>query len=74
MLGADLLANIIIVQFFLTVLNAIGGSWSFGVFAILAVLAWFFVWRLAPETKGRELEEIQGYWANCGHLPGKGSR
>jgi SP family galactose:H+ symporter-like MFS transporter len=74
MLGADLLANIIIVQFFLTVLNAIGGSWSFGVFAILAVLAWFFVWRLAPETKGRELEEIQGYWANGGHWPGKGSR
>ena len=73
MLGADLLANIIIVQFFLTVLNAIGGSWSFGVFAILAVLAWFFVWRLAPETKGRELEEIQGYWANGGHWPGKGS-
>lgn len=74
MLGADLLANIIIVQFFLTVLSAIGGSWSFGVFAILAVLAWFFVWRLAPETKGRELEEIQGYWANGGHWPGKGSR
>ncbi len=74
MLGADLLANIIIVQFFLTVLKAIGGSWSFGVFAILAVLAWFFVWRLAPETKGRELEEIQGYWANGGHWPGKGSR
>ena len=74
MLGADLLANIIIVQFFLTVLNAIGGSWSFGVFAILAVLAWFFVWRMAPETKGRELEEIQGYWANGGHWPGKGSR
>ena len=73
MLGADLLANIIIVQFFLTVLKAIGGSWSFGVFAILAVLAWFFVWRLAPETKGRELEEIQGYWANGGHWPGKGS-
>lgn len=77
MLGSDLLANIIIVQFFLTVLNTIGGAWSFGIFAILAVLAWIFVWRLAPETKGRELEEIQGYWENGGRWPApeeKGSR
>lgn len=73
MLGSDLLANIIIVQFFLTVLGTIGGAWSFGIFAILAVLAWVFVWRLAPETKGRELEEIQGYWENGGRWPGKGS-
>ena len=73
MLGSDLLANIIIVQFFLTVLGTIGGAWSFGIFAILAVLAWIFVWRLAPETKGRELEEIQAYWENGGRWPGKGS-
>ena len=69
MLGSDLLANIIIVQFFLTVLNTVGGAWSFGIFAILAVLAWIFVWRLAPETKGRELESIQEYWENGGHWP-----
>lgn len=69
MLGSDLLANVIIVQFFLTVLTTIGGAWSFGLFAILAVLAWIFVWRLAPETKGRELESIQGYWENGGRWP-----
>jgi MFS family permease len=69
MLGSDLLANIIIVQFFLTVLTTVGGAWSFGIFAILAVLAWIFVWRLAPETKGRELESIQEYWENGGHWP-----
>jgi len=76
MLGSDLLANIIIVQFFLTVLNSIGGAWSFAIFAILAVLAWVFVWRLAPETKGRPLEEIQDYWQDGGHWPdaeGKGA-
>ncbi|MEK9736623.1 MAG: sugar porter family MFS transporter [Candidatus Nanopelagicales bacterium] len=60
MLGSDLLANIIIVQFFLTVLNTIGGAWSFTLFAILAGLAWIFVWRLAPVTRGREREESQG--------------
>ena len=69
MLGADLFANIIIAQFFLTVLATIGGAWSFGIFAILAVLAWLFVWRLAPETKGRELEEIQVFWENDGRWP-----
>lgn len=77
MLGSDLLANIIIVQFFLTVLGTIGGAWSFGIFAILAMLAWVFVWRLAPETKGRELESIQGYWENGGKWPApeeKGTR
>ena len=77
MLGSDLLANIIIVQFFLTVLNSIGGAWSFGMFAILAGLAWIFVWRLAPETRGRELEEIQDYWVNGGRWSttnGKGAQ
>lgn len=81
MLSSDLLANIIIAQFFLTILSTIGGAWSFGVFAILAVLAWLFVWRLAPETKGRELEEIQSFWENGGSWPteqqagaGEGSR
>ncbi|MEX1210284.1 MAG: sugar porter family MFS transporter [Candidatus Nanopelagicales bacterium] len=76
MLGSDLLANIIIVQFFLTVLNSIGGAWSFGMFAILAGLAWIFVWRLAPETRGRELEEIHDYWVNGGRwstTKGKGA-
>jgi len=77
MLGSDLLANIIVVQFFLTVLTSLGGAWSFGIFAILAMLAWVFVWRLAPETRGRELEEIQDYWSNGGRWPGareRGSR
>lgn len=69
MLGADLFANIIIAQFFLTVLNTIGGAWSFGVFAILAAVAWVFVFKMAPETKGRELESIQEFWENGGKWP-----
>lgn len=69
MLTSDLFANIIIAQFFLTVLNSIGGAWSFGIFAMLAVVAWLFVFRLAPETKGRELEEIQQFWENGGRWP-----
>ena len=39
---------------------------SFGFFAVMALLAWIFVWKLAPETKGRELEDIRHYWENGG--------
>jgi alkanesulfonate monooxygenase SsuD/methylene tetrahydromethanopterin reductase-like flavin-dependent oxidoreductase (luciferase family) len=30
------------------------------------VIAWLFVWWLAPETKGRPLEAIRSYWENGG--------
>ena len=66
MLTADLVANWIIANFFLSAMEQIGGALSFGFFAVMAVLAWFFVYKLAPETKGRELEEIQQFWENGG--------
>jgi len=69
MLGSDLIANIIIAQFFLTVMATIGGAWSFGIFAILAAIAWLFVLKFAPETKGRDLDDIQVFWENGGTWP-----
>lgn len=66
MLTADLVANWIIASFFLTAMERVGGAASFGFFAVMAVLAWVFVFKLAPETKGRELEEIRHYWENGG--------
>ncbi len=66
MLTADLVANWIIANFFLSAMERVGGAVSFGFFAIMAVLAWIFVFKLAPETKGRELEEIRHYWENGG--------
>lgn len=66
MLTADLVANWIIANFFLSAMENVGGAVSFGFFAVMAVLAWIFVWKLAPETKGRELEEIRHYWENGG--------
>lgn len=66
MLTADLVANWIIANFFLSAMERVGGAVSFGFFAVMAVLAWVFVFKLAPETKGRELEEIRHYWENGG--------
>lgn len=69
MLTADLLANLLISRFFLTVLHNIGGAGTFSLFLGLAVISFLFVWALAPETKGRPLEAIRVYWENGGHWP-----
>jgi hypothetical protein len=33
------------------------------------VAAFLFVFRFAPETKGRQLEDIRHYWENGGRWP-----
>ena len=33
--------------------------WIYGVMGILAAL---FIWKFVPETKGKTLEEMEGYW------------
>jgi hypothetical protein len=49
-------------------LNALGGSLTSGIFLLLALLSLVFIYRLAPETKGRQLEAIRTYWYNGGPL------
>ncbi|MBO1269438.1 sugar porter family MFS transporter [Arthrobacter cavernae] len=69
MLTSDLVANVLVAAFFLTMLQRLGGAGTFAVFGVLAVLGFFFVRKYAPETKGRQLEEIQHYWENGGKWP-----
>jgi sugar porter (SP) family MFS transporter len=69
MLTADLVGNLVIAQFFLSVLGQIGGVWTFGIFGVLAVVSFFYVLALAPETRGRPLEDIRLYWENGGRWP-----
>lgn len=71
MLTSDLVANLLIAQFFLSVIGVIGGTATFGLFLGLAVIAWGYVFFLAPETRGRPLEAIQEYWENGGRWPEK---
>ena len=73
MLTSDLVANAIVAAFFLTMLNSLGGAGTFAVFGILAVASFLFVFRYAPETKGRQLEDIRHFWENGGRWPTEAS-
>jgi sugar porter (SP) family MFS transporter len=69
MLTSDLLANFIVGVVFLSALGALGGPLTFGTFLGLAVFSLLFIYWLAPETKGRQLEEIRKYWYNGAKWP-----
>jgi len=49
-------------QFFLSLVNAIGSSLTFGLFAAFSVIGWIWVYVYVPETKGQSLEQIQEIW------------
>ena len=49
-------------QFFLTLVDSLGESVTFWLFASLCVVSLVFVWRKVPETKDRTLEEIEQMW------------
>jgi MFS transporter, SP family, arabinose:H+ symporter len=66
MLTADLVANLLISRFFLTVLQDMGGEGTFVLFLVLALVSFGFIAWMAPETKGRPLEAIRVYWENGG--------
>lgn len=51
--------NLIVSFTFLSLLQAIGPSFTFWLYALVGVLGFIFVWKLVPETKGRTLEEIE---------------
>jgi SP family galactose:H+ symporter-like MFS transporter len=69
MLTSDLVANVIVGLVTLQMLKAWGGSGTFMFFGAMAVLAFIFIAKLAPETKGRPLDDIRHYWENDGHWP-----
>ncbi|WP_068187695.1 sugar porter family MFS transporter [Mycobacterium sp. UM_CSW] len=66
MLTSNLVANAIIAAVFLTLLHSLGGAGTFAVFVVLTLIAFGFVYRYAPETKGRQLEDIRHFWENGG--------
>jgi sugar porter (SP) family MFS transporter len=69
LLAFDLLGNIFVIQWFTTLGNAIGPAKVWGMFAALAILGILFVWRFAPETKGRDVDDVRKFWENGGKWP-----
>lgn len=56
------IASFVLTATFLSLARAITITGAFCVYSAMCVLAFLLVWRLAPETKGRTLEEIENLW------------
>ncbi|HWT34584.1 MAG TPA: sugar porter family MFS transporter [Microbacterium sp.] len=69
MLTSDLVANYVIGVAFLPMLQVLGGGGTFAVLGGFAILAFLFVLKFAPETKGRPLDDIRLFWENGGKWP-----
>lgn len=65
MLTAELAGKVIVAAVFLTMLDSLGGAGTYTVFGALALGAFVFVYRFAPETKGKQLEDIRHFWENA---------
>ncbi len=57
-------ANLIVSITFLTLLTALGQSLTFWIYACFALVTLVFVWFLLPETKNKDLEQIEDFWLN----------
>jgi len=55
-------SNLLITLTFLTLVEQLGPSWTFWIYALSAIGSWFFSYYFVPETKGRTLEEIEEFW------------
>ncbi len=55
-------AAFLVSEFFLTLVNAIGESATFWLFAFFCLVGGIWVYRKVPETKGSSLEQIQALW------------
>lgn len=56
------IGNFLVGQLTPLMLEGLGSSWTFWLFAICCSPALWLTWKLIPETKGRSLENIENYW------------
>src|SRR6266536_1307364 len=55
-------SNLIVSLTFLTLVEKLGASSTFLLYAFASVASWLFAYCLVPETKGRTLEQIEAFW------------
>ncbi len=62
--------NALISFVFPLLVEAVGATATFGIFAAINVVSWLFVQRFVPETRGRTLEELEDDFRthDAGHL------
>jgi sugar porter (SP) family MFS transporter len=54
--------NLVVAVSFLTLVEVLGHAFTFLAYGVLTVVAWFFIYKLVPETKGKSLEQIEEHW------------
>lgn len=59
---ANWVCNYFVSLTFLTLIQVLGTSGTFWLYAIICFLGLWFVIRLVPETKGKTFEQIQSFW------------
>ncbi|MET1056301.1 MAG: sugar porter family MFS transporter [Pedobacter sp.] len=58
------IGNFLVGQLTPVMLEGLGSSWTFWIFALCCSPAILLTWKLIPETKGRSLEDIESHWKN----------
>jgi SP family arabinose:H+ symporter-like MFS transporter len=61
------IGNFLVGQLTPVMLEGLGSSWTFWLFALCCSPALWITWKLIPETKGRSLEDIENYWKETYH-------
>jgi SP family galactose:H+ symporter-like MFS transporter len=59
---ANWTVNLVVAVSFLTLVGFAGHAFTFWIYGAITVGAWFFIYKLVPETKGKSLEEIEEAW------------
>ena len=55
-------SNLVVSLTFLTLVEKLGASSTFLLYAFASVASWLFAYYFVPETKGRTLEQIEAFW------------
>jgi len=55
--------NLIVALTFLSIVDLIGATGTFWLYATVGLATLWFIYRYIPETKGKTLEEIEGHFA-----------
>ncbi|RZU40795.1 sugar porter family MFS transporter [Edaphobacter modestus] len=56
-------ACLVVTLTFLSIVDSMGLSGAFALYALLSLITFVFIWKWIPETRGKSLEQIQHYWS-----------